>query len=81
MEWPAHLPLVGGGGVSTIVSRVNYTLIQHVSIRIFYTCFTKTYNQSYMSVFFSKAASNESRLPEYSLYLKGGSHDRVSNTQ
>ena len=31
-----------------------------------------------MSAFFSKAASKERRLPEY---LKGGSHDRVSNAQ
>ena len=65
----------------TIVSRVNYTLIQDASIIMFHTCFTKIYKQSHMSAFFSKAASNERRLPEYSLYLKGGSHDGVSNAQ
>ena len=53
-----------------IVSRVNYTLIQHVSIVIFHTCFTKR-NQRHMSAFFSKAGSNERRLPEHSVYLKG----------
>ena len=34
----------------TIVSRVNYTHIQHVSIIMFHTCFTTIYNQSHMSV-------------------------------
>ena len=34
-----------------------------------------------MSAFFSKAASSEHRLLEYSMYLKGGSHDGVSNAQ
>ena len=57
----------------------NYITI--VSIRIFYTCFIETYNQSHMSAFFSKATSSERRLPEYSVYLKRGSHDGVSNAQ
>ena len=34
-----------------------------------------------MSAFFSKAASSERHLPEYSMYLKGESHDGVSNAQ
>ena len=48
---------------------------------MFHTCFTKIYNQSHISAFFSKAASSERRVPEYSMYLKGGSHDGVSNAQ
>ena len=56
-------------------------LYKHVSIRMFHTCFTKIYNQSHMLAFFSKAASSECRLPEYSLYMEGGSHDGVSNVQ
>ena len=43
--------------------------------------FTKIFTQSHISAFFSKAASRERRLPEYSLYLKGMSHDGVSNAQ
>ena len=37
--------------------------------------FTKIFTQSHISAFFSKVASSECRLPGYSLYLKGGSHD------
>ena len=65
----------------TIVSGVNYTPIQHASIVMFHTRFTKIFNQSHMSAFFSKAASSELRPPEYSMYLKKGSHDGVSNAQ
>ena len=65
----------------TLVSRVNYTLIQHVSIIMFHTCFTQIYKQSHISTLFSKPASSERRLPEYSLYLKVESHDEVSNAQ
>ena len=65
----------------TIVSRVNYTLIQTCINKMFGTCLTQIYKQSHMSAFFSKAASSERRLPEYSMYLKGGSHDGVSNAQ
>ena len=65
----------------TIVSRVNYTLIHICFNHNICYMFYKTYNQSYMSAFFSKAVSKERCLPEYSLYLKGGSHDGVSNAQ
>ena len=64
---------------TTTVSRVSYTLIQHVPVRRFHTCSTNINNQIHMSAFFSKVASSERRLLEYSLYLKGGSHDGVSN--
>ena len=64
-----------------IVSRVSYTPIQHVPVRRFHTCSTKIKNQSHMSALFSKAASSERCLPKYSLYLKEGSHDGVSNAQ
>ena len=63
----------------TIVSRVNYTLIQTCINQNVSYMFYKIYNQSHKSAFFSKAASSERRLPEYSLYLKGGSHNEVSN--
>ena len=63
----------------TIVSGVNYTPIQICTNPNVSYMFYKKYNQSHMSAFFSKAASSERRLPEYFLYLKGGSHDRVSN--
>ena len=62
----------------TIVSRVNYTLIQTCINQNVSYMFYKIYKQSHMSAFFSKAASSEHRLPEYSMYLKGGSHDGVS---
>ena len=63
----------------TIVSRVNYTLIQTCINQNVSYMFDKIYNQIHKSAFFSKAVSSERRLPEYSLYLKGGSHDGVSN--
>ena len=65
----------------TIVSRVNYTPIQTCIDHNVSYMFYKIYNQSHMSAFFSKAASGERRLPEYSMYLKGRSHDKVSNAQ
>ena len=65
----------------TIVSGVNYTPIQTCTNPNVSYMFYKKYNQSHMSAFFSKAASSERRLPEYSLYLKGESHDGVSNAQ
>ena len=66
-----------------IVSRVVTSLLiqTYIKIKNSNTCFTKYIYQSHMSAFFSKAASNERRLPEHSLYLKGGSHDGVSNAQ
>ena len=64
-----------------MVSRVNYTLIETCINQNASYMFYKLYNQSHKSTFFSKAASSERRLPEYSLYLKGGSHDGVSNAQ
>ena len=65
----------------TIVSRVNYTLIQTCIDQNVSYMFYKIYNQSHMSAFFLKEASSERRLPEYSLYLKGGSHDGVNKAQ
>ena len=54
---------------------------KHISkLRIIIHVLQNVY-QSHMSAFFSKAASSERRLPEYSLYLKGGSHDGVNNAQ
>ena len=66
----------------TKVSRVNYTLIQTcVNQNVSYMFYKKIYNQNHMSAFFSKVAFSERRLPEYSLYLKGGSYDGMSNAQ
>ena len=64
-----------------IVSGVNYTPKKTCTNQNVSYMFYKIYNQSHMSAFFSKAASSERRLPEYSLYRKEGSHDRVSNGQ
>ena len=63
----------------TIVSRVNYTLIHTCIGQNVSYMFYKIYNQSHMSALFSKEACSERRLPEYSMYLKGGSHDGVNN--
>ena len=65
----------------TIVSRVNYTLIQTCINQNVSYMFYKIYNQSHMSAFFSKTATSERRPPECSLYLKEGSPDGVSNAQ
>ena len=65
----------------TIVSRVNYTILQTCINQNVSYMFYKMYNQSHKSTFFLKAVSSEHRFPEYSLYLKGGSHDGVSNAQ
>ena len=64
----------------TIILRVVTSLLikTYIKIKDSNTRFPNTY-QSHMSAFFSKAASNEHRLPEHSLYLKEFSLDRVSN--
>ena len=61
---------------------LNYIFIASMPVLQKDLCmFTKIFTQSYISAFFSKAASSEHRLPEYSMYLKGGSHDEVSKAQ
>ena len=54
-------------------SRVNYTLnTKHISkLRVLIHVFQNIY-QNHMSAFFSKAASNERRLPEHSLIPRWG---------
>ena len=52
---------------------INYIFIVFMPVLQNYLyMFTKIFTQSHISAFFSKAASSEHCLPEYSLYLKEG---------
>ena len=58
---------------------INYIfIVSMLVLQKYLYMFTKIFTQSHISAFFSKVASSECRLPGYSLYLKGGSHDGVS---
>ena len=52
------------------VSFIQKGIQTYIKIKNSNTCFTKRIYQSHMLAFFSKAASSERRLPEYSMYLK-----------
>ena len=91
-KWPrwAHISILTKNSTNyiTIVSRVNYTLnTKHIlklvrsNIYIYIYIYIHHMNQGKSSARFITPASKERRLPVPVMYLKGGSHDRLSNGQ